>query len=189
MQERHTGSPAFTLRDAHADEAGAIAGVIQAAYAEYESSYTPEGWQRYFGLLGNVEGHFGRSQIIVAVRDGALARSEGALAKGDNIIAGCVMFYPDGSLSGQGEWPAGWAGMLRLAVHPSFQGHGLGRALTQQCVRRCREAGITTLGLHATSWMSLSRAMYERMGFQRDESFDFVTRSGELAMGYRLEVQ
>ena len=172
MQERQTNSPPTTLRDANPDEAGAIAEVIKAAYAQYEPNYTPEGWQRYYGLLGNVGSHFGRAQVIVAERDGA--------------IAGCVMFYPDGSLSGQGVWPAGWAGVLRLAVHPAHRGHGLARALTQECIRRCRAAAIPTLALHATSWMSLSRAMYERMGFERDASFDFVTRSGELAMGYRL---
>ncbi len=98
------------------------------------------------------------------------------------------MFYPDGSQSGQGEWPPGWAGVLRLAVHPAHRGHGLARLLTEECIRRSREAGIDTLALHATAWMAVSRAMYERMGFVRDESFDFVTRSGELAMGYRLEL-
>ena len=174
MNDPHVEAPAFTLRDATLDEADAIAAVIKAAYAEYEPNYTTEGWQRYFGILGNVEGHFGRAEVIVAEHEGALA--------------GCVMFYPDGSLSGQGEWPAGWAGILRLAVHPSHRGHGLARALTQECIRRARDAGIDTLALHATAWMAVSRAMYERMGFVRDESFDFVTRSGELAMGYRLTV-
>jgi ribosomal protein S18 acetylase RimI-like enzyme len=175
MSERQAEAPAITLRDALPDEADAIAEVIKAAYAQYEPNYTPEGWKRYFGLLGNVSPHFERAQVIVAEREGA--------------IAGCVMFYPHGSLSGQGEWPAGWAGVLRLAVHPTHRGLGLGRLLTEECLRRCREAGIATLALHATSWMSLSRAMYERMGFARDESFDFVTRSGELAMGYRLYVE
>ena len=174
MQERHIESPALVLRNARLDEADAIAEVIKAAYAQYEPSYTPEGWRRYFGLLGNVSPHFDRSQVIVAERNGA--------------IAGCVMLYADGSQSGQGEWPPGWAGVLRLAVHPSHRGHGLGRVLTEECILRCRAAAIPTLALHATPWMSLSRAMYERMGFVRDESFDFVTRSGELAMGYRLEI-
>jgi ribosomal protein S18 acetylase RimI-like enzyme len=175
MTERHTDPLVLTLRDARPNEANAIADLIKVAYAQYEPNYTPEGWQRYFGLLGNVEIHFGRAQIIVAECDG--------------IIAGCVMFYPDGSLSGQGEWPEGWAGVLRLAVHPAYRGLGIGRALTHSCVSRCRAAGIPTLALHATSWMAVSRAMYERMGFERDESFDFVTRSGEMAMGYRLEIQ
>jgi ribosomal protein S18 acetylase RimI-like enzyme len=98
------------------------------------------------------------------------------------------MFYPDGSLSEQGEWPEGWAGVLRLAVHPTYRGQGIARALTQECVRRAREAGISTLALHATEWMSVSRGMYERMGFVRDESFDFVTRGGTHAMGYRLDL-
>ena len=172
MPEPHPEVSEFTLRDARSEEAPAIASVIKAAYAEYEPHYTSEGWKRYHGLLGNVEPHFDRAQVIVADRNGD--------------IAGCVIFYPDGSLSGQGEWPAGWAGVLRLAVHPSHRGHGIARALTQECIRRCHDAGIETLALHATSWMSTSRAMYERIGFVRDESFDFVTRSGELAMGYRL---
>jgi ribosomal protein S18 acetylase RimI-like enzyme len=167
MQEQHTEVPAFTLRDARLDETDTIAELIQASYAQYE--------QRYFGLLGNVEGHLGRAQVIVAVRE--------------SDIAGCVMFYPDGSQSGQGEWPEGWAGVLRLAVHPRYRGQGIARALTEECIRRCRAAGIPTLALHATSWMAVSRAMYERMGFERDEAFDFVTRSGELAMGYRLDLE
>jgi hypothetical protein len=36
--------------------------------------------------------------------------------------------------------------------------------------------------------MAVSRGMYERMGFVRDPSFDFHTRSGVLAMGYRLDL-
>jgi ribosomal protein S18 acetylase RimI-like enzyme len=99
------------------------------------------------------------------------------------------MFFPDGSVSEQGEWPVGWAGVLRLAVHPAYRGHGIARTLTEECVRRCRDAGIPTLALHATEWMAVSRGMYERMGFVRDESFDFHTRSGVLAMGYRLDLR
>ena len=175
MQERHIQASAKTLRDAGPDEADAIGALLQAAYAQYESSYTPEGWQRYYGMLGEVRSHFEHAQVIVAEHNG--------------VMTGSVMFYPDGSLSEQGEWPAGWAGILRLAVHPAFQGHGIGRALTEECVRRARGAGIATIALHATEWMAVSRAMYERMGFVRDESFDFFTRSGVQAMGYRLDLR
>jgi hypothetical protein len=36
--------------------------------------------------------------------------------------------------------------------------------------------------------MPVAKAMYERMGFTRDDSFDFVPTSGIYAYGYRLEV-
>jgi GNAT superfamily N-acetyltransferase len=172
--EKDIVAPSFSMREAALSEATAIGELLRASYAEYRPNYTPEGWQRYYGILGDVESHFGRAEIIVAQRDG--------------VLLGAVMFYADGSMSGQGDWPAGWAGILRLAVHPAHRGYGIGRALAEECVRRARDARVTTLALHATRWMSLSRAMYERMGFVRDESFDFVTRSGELAMGYRLDL-
>jgi len=73
-------------------------------------------------------------------------------------------------------------------VLPEARGLGLARRLTQECIRRCREYGIKTLALHTTDWMPVAKAMYERMGFMRDESFDFVPTSGIYAYAYRLEV-
>jgi ribosomal protein S18 acetylase RimI-like enzyme len=78
--------------------------------------------------------------------------------------------------------------MLRLAVLPEARGLGLGRKLTEECIRRCRAAGIPVLALHTTDFMAVAKSMYERMGFVRDESFDFVPRSGIYAYGYRLDV-
>jgi GNAT superfamily N-acetyltransferase len=110
------------------------------------------------------------------------------VAEHDGELVGTVTFYPDGSLSGQGEWPKGWAGVLRLAVLPSHRGSGIARALMGEVVRRCREAGIETLALHTTDFMAVAKSMYERMGFVRDEKFDFVPRSGIYAYGYVLRL-
>lgn len=162
-----------TLRDATPDEADAVSAVIAAAYADLEAAY-PADWTRYYEMVVKVERHFENAEIIVAEQDGRLI--------------GTVMLYRDGSLSAQGPWPEGSAGVLRLAVVPEARGMGLARRLTDECVRRCREYGIKTLALHTTDWMPIAKAMYERMGFVRDESFDFVPRSGIYAYGYRLEV-
>jgi len=174
VTETPAGSAAVTLRDASPEEADAIGVLLRAAYAQYESAYTPQDWPRYYALLGEVSRHFEHAQVIVAEQGG--------------VLAGSVMYYPDGSRSGQGEWPEGWAGILRLAVHPDFRGQGIGRLLTEECVRRARAAGKRTIALHATEWMAVSRGMYLRMGFVRDESFDFVTRGGTHAMGFRLDL-
>jgi ribosomal protein S18 acetylase RimI-like enzyme len=164
---------AVIIRDATPDEADAVSDVIRAAYAQFETTY-PADWSYYFAMVVKVERHYENSDIIVAEQAGRLL--------------GTVMFYRDGSLSGQGPWPDGSAGVLRLAVLPEARGMGLARRLTEECILRCRKAGIETLALHTTDWMPVARAMYERMGFTRDESFDFVPRSGIYAYGYRLEV-
>jgi predicted N-acetyltransferase YhbS len=162
------------IRDAQPEEAEAVAAVIRAAYAQFVTDYPPESWQRFYDLVGRVDAHFEKAQVIVAEQTG-------------RVIA-TVSFYPDGTLSAQGEWPAGWAGMLRLAVLPEVRGLGLGRRLTEECILRCREAGVPVLALHTTDFMAVAKSMYERMGFVRDESFDFVPRSGIYAYGYRLDV-
>jgi len=164
---------AVTIRDATPEEARAVSDVIRAAYAQFESTY-PADFSYYFDMVVKVERHFENAEIIVAEQDGRLLAT--------------VMFYRDGSLSAQGPWPEDSAGVLRLAVIPEARGLGLARRLTDECIRRCREYGIKTLALHTTDWMPVAKAMYERMGFTRDESFDFVPRSGIYAYGYRLEI-
>jgi GNAT superfamily N-acetyltransferase len=161
------------IRDARPDEAEAISSVIHDAYAELEAAY-PADWSYYYGMVVKVERHFEKAEIIVAERDGR--------------ILGTIFFYRDGSQSGQGPWPQGSAGALRLAVLPEARGMGLARRLTEECIRRCREGRIKTLALHTTDWMPVAKAMYERMGFIRDESFDFVPRECVYAYGYRLDV-
>jgi ribosomal protein S18 acetylase RimI-like enzyme len=99
-----------------------------------------------------------------------------------------VTFYADGRDSGQGEWPEGWAGILRLAVPPDQRGAGVGRSLVEEAMRRCRERGVKTLSLHTTVWMDVARNMYERMGFVRVQSFDFHPRPGVIGMGYKLDL-
>lgn len=125
-------------------------------------------------MVGEADGHFEHGHVIVAEQG--------------STIVGTVTFYPDGTLSAQGEWPEGWAGVLRLAVLPSHRGTGIARALMDETVRRCHEAGIQTLALHTTDFMAVAKSMYERMGFVRDESFDFIPRSNIHAYGYVLDV-
>ena len=173
MTEDTATTQQVTIRDARPDEAGAVSEVIRAAYGQFESTY-PADWSRYFEMVVKVERHYENAEIIVAEQAGRLV--------------GTVFFYPDGSLSAQGPWPEGSAGILRLAIIPEARGNGLARRLTEECIRRAREAGIKTVALHTTDWMPVAKAMYERMGFTRDEAIDFVPRSGIYAYGYRLEV-
>jgi ribosomal protein S18 acetylase RimI-like enzyme len=169
------------IRDARADELESVAAIIEAAYSEYAPAMPGGRWERYIQHATDVRSRLDEAVLIAAELDGRLV--------------GAVTFYP-GASRGAGSWPAGWAGIRLLAVHPEARGHGLGRALTQECVHRARALGAPALGLHTTEIMAVARAMYERMGFTRVPEFDFRPGSRQDAQGapalvaiaYRLDL-
>lgn len=165
--------PGFLIRYAREDEQDEVSTLIRVAYQEYEPHYTPERWRGYIENVGNLRNREGYELIVAEL---------------NSRLVGAVLFYPDGSVSGQGEWPPGWAGILRLAVLPEARGLGIGRALVERCLQRCRELGIKTAGLHSTEWMAVARGMYERMGFVRVPEFDFRPRPGVVGMGFRIDL-
>ena len=54
-----------------------------------------------------------------------------------------------------------------LVVDPAYRGHGVGRALTNACIRRAERDGASRVALHTSPIMEVALAMYRRMGFER----------------------
>lgn len=55
-------------------------------------------------------------------------------------LIGCVMLHP---------LPDGEIKLRQMAVHPSMQGKGVGRAIVQEAERIARERGFHTITMHA----------------------------------------
>ena len=115
--------------------------------------------------------------------------SELILAEFDGQLVGTVTFYLNAGNSSMQWLPKGWAGVRLLAVHPAYRRRGIGLALMEECVRRCRNKGISTIGLHTTEMMEVARRMYERMGFVRVSEYDFYPRPTVVVMAYRLDLE
>jgi ribosomal protein S18 acetylase RimI-like enzyme len=64
------------------------------------------------------------------------------------------------------------AGIRMLAVDPSSQGLGVGRALVEACITRARRDGRARVILHSTPVMIVAQALYVRLGFVRTPSLD-----------------
>ncbi|OGO39706.1 MAG: hypothetical protein A2147_05860 [Chloroflexi bacterium RBG_16_57_8] len=146
--------------------------LLKDAYQQYETMVPPDAWKSYLGDIMDVRGRLAESDLIVAELDGRLV--------------GAVTLYLNGSPSL--EWPNGWAGVRLLGVDPAYRGRGIGHRLMGECIRRCREAGIMTVGLHTTEAMDVARRMYERMGFTRVPEYDFHPAPGVVVMAYQLPI-
>lgn len=162
------------LRDARTEELDKVAAILKAAYLQYEKFMPADAWQFYQADIMDVRGRMAESELIVAEVNGELAGSVTLYLKGRNSVAG--------------NWPAGWASGRLLGVDPVFRGKGIGRALMDECIRRCRKLGIKTLGLHTAPIMEVAKGMYERMGFQPVPEFDHHPMTGVVIMAYKLDL-
>lgn len=74
--------------------------------------------------------------------------------------------------------PAGDAGFRVLAVDPSQEGRGAGRALVSACLARARAEGRHRLVVTTMAWMTRARRLYDRLGFVHHPDLDLRFPSG-----------
>ena len=172
----------LTVRDAEGEDLAAVSALLIDAYAQYmrplQRPLTAEeraGWEGYRRNIADVWSRAPISSTIVAERDGKLL--------------GSVNYYAPGQADSQdGAWPDGWASIRLLGVSPQARGLGIGRALMNECLRRARADGVTTMGLHTTTLMDVARAMYLRLGFVRAPAHDFHPAPDFTVEAFRLDL-
>ena len=105
-------------------------------------------------------------------------------------IVGSVLLYPPAASAygAAADESSAIPEMRLLAVNPEMRGHGIGTALTRECVQRAQRAGAPALGLHTTDMMQTAMRMYERMGFARAPELDFYPTANTVIKGYRLDL-
>lgn len=95
------------------------------------------------------------------------------VAEIDGQVAGSVTIAPpDSSLIEVAE--PGELEFRMLAVHPGFQGRGIGRALVQYVLDYARTNQLTSVAITTMASMTTAQAMYTAMGFQRAPHRDWT---------------
>lgn len=164
----------FLIRDALSVELDEISLLIRDAYVEYQSSFPPERWKLYLADIMDVHSRLAVSELIVAELD--------------RQLVGTITLYLAASSYLHQQCPQGWAAVRLLAVRPAYRGQGIGRALMEECIGRCRMKDIKAIALHTAVIMSAARKMYEDMGFVRAPQYDFQPAPGTVVMAYSLQL-
>lgn len=138
----------FQLRAFRPDDADAVNAVAIAAFAEFRAEYGD--WPTVSRNVDKMAALARSAEVIVATVDGTVAGAVGYV--GPNI---------EKQEWFEREWPV----IRMLVVLPEHRGRGIGRALTEECVRRARRDGAPLIALHTTPIMAVALPMYERMGF------------------------
>ncbi|WP_336923266.1 GNAT family N-acetyltransferase [Aquipuribacter sp. SD81] len=82
----------------------------------------------------------------------------------------------------------GEAEMRMLAVAPAARGRGVGRLVTQHCLDRARDEGLTRFVLSSGPRMTGAHRMYEGMGFRRTPERDWSPGPGIDLVTYAYEL-
>jgi ribosomal protein S18 acetylase RimI-like enzyme len=82
----------------------------------------------------------------------------------------------------------GEAEIRLLAVSTRARGRGAGSTLVRECLSRARAAGRPRCVLSTQPAMVAAHRIYERQGFLRVPSRDFVTVAGDAQLVYAIEL-
>ena len=131
------------IRRAVPEDAAAVASVLYESFAEYEPSYTPEGFAATVSDPEQVRGRIEREPVWVAVKDGKIVGTVGAVPKGDALY------------------------VRSMAVVPAARGGAVGRRLMEQVEEFAAGQGFGRMFLSTTPFLTRAIRLYERAGFRR----------------------
>jgi ribosomal protein S18 acetylase RimI-like enzyme len=123
------------------------------SYSEFATSLTPENWDILNRNLHNEERV---AQVILA--------SKVFVCMDNERIVGKAHLMPSGNPTD--IYPADWAYIRVVGVHPEYRNLGIGKKLMLHCLDAAKANGEKTLGLHTSEIMHGARHIYENMGFK-----------------------
>ncbi|WFU76085.1 GNAT family N-acetyltransferase [Bradyrhizobium sp. CB2312] len=136
------------LRDYQPADADKVVRVALAAFAEFEPHFSD--WPLFNANVAKMPRLAQTGEIIVAEDAGRIV---GAVAYIGPKATKPAFFDP--------RWPV----IRMLVVDPLARGKGVGRQLTEECLRRAERDQAQVIALHTTPIMTVALSMYLRMGF------------------------
>lgn len=167
----------YIVRNAKPEEFEEIGKLMVQVYSQLEGFPKQDEQPAYYKMLANI-GELTKkpeTELLVAVSV-------------DDKIKGGVVYFSDMQYYGSGGTATkerNAAGFRLLAVDGSARGKGIGKLLTNECIRKAKEKQLSQVIIHSTEAMQTAWKMYEAMGFKRSEDLDFL-QGGLPVFGFRL---
>lgn len=149
--------PQYEIRNARENELSAINELAVEAWQVLKPGYDPAQWDSMLAAVSNMAKLAATGELIVAA--------------GHDRIAGAVCYMPPHT-SNPDIFPEGWPSIRMLVTHPECRGKGIGRRLTEECIRRALRDRAGCIGLHTSPVMSVALPLYLRMGFVMDRELN-----------------
>ena len=168
------------IRNARPDEFEVLGKLLVKVYSQLDGFPKQDEQPEYYQLLFNIGDWTKKPQteLVVAVSE-------------EGTLLGGVVYFADMQYYGSGGTATSEknaAGFRLLAVDPVARGKGIGKLLTNECIRKAREAKLSQVIIHSTRAMQTAWKMYENMGFVRSEDLDFL--QGALPVfGFRFKLK
>jgi ribosomal protein S18 acetylase RimI-like enzyme len=169
----------YSVRNANPDEFSEIGKLMVQVYAQLDGFPKESEQPNYYKMLANVGELTKKPETELLVAVSPQGKIDGAV-----VYFGDMKHYGSG---GTATHEQNAAGFRLLAVSSAARGVGIGKLLTNECVKKAREAKRQQLIIHTTMAMQTAWKMYESIGFKRSEDLDFI--QGELPVfGFRLKL-
>jgi len=167
----------YTVRNATVREFEEIGKLMVQVYSQLEGFPKESEQPNYYKMLANVGELTNKpeTELLVAVSS-------------EDKIAGAVVYFGDIKYYGSGGTATkeqNSSGFRLLTANHMIRGQGVGKLLTNECIRKAKDKKLYQMIIHTTMAMQTAWKMYETIGFKRSEDLDFV--QGELPVfGFRL---
>jgi ribosomal protein S18 acetylase RimI-like enzyme len=162
------------IRQVQPEEYAEAGRVTALAYEEFAPP-GDAGWTEYLGVIADVAGRANRTLVLVAVEASRILGS--ATIEMDQTVGD-----DDATL------PPDVAALRMLGVDPEARGRGVGRALVQSTIDRCKGRRKRELILRTTEPMVVAQHLYRSLGFERDTARDQYFDDGFVLYAYRLDL-
>lgn len=131
------------------------------AYGQFKSVITKENWEKWELSLNSETNILNLLDIATCF-----------VSELESEIVGMAFFIPHGNPTNYFQSDDSY---IRLVgVHPKFEGKGIGRKLTQQCIDFAKESGEEIIALHTSEFQNAARHIYESLGFVKQKNLDLI---------------
>lgn len=143
----------FEINNFEANYSNSLNNLALEAFEEYRNEYSD--WPAFSKMIGNLASFAEHAEIIVATQ-------------GNELVGAVIYVAPDRPKSD--IFLDDWAILRMLVVAPKNRGLGIGKTLTQECVKRAVRDKASQIGLHTSPIMKVALPMYLRMGFIKQKN-------------------